>query len=48
MLEYRADGTDYLERVAVDLPGLDDLVARETVAVAWDVDDPRQVRLVSP
>lgn len=48
VLEYRANGMDYQERVVVDLLGLDDLVARETVAIVWDRDDPRQVRLVSP
>lgn len=48
VLEYRANGMDYRERVVVDLLGLDELVARETVSVAWDQDDPSQVRLVDP
>jgi hypothetical protein len=48
VLEYRANGMDYREQVVVDLLGLDELVAREPVRIAWDLDDPRRVRLVNP
>lgn len=46
VIQYHAAGMWYLERLDVELLGLDDLLAQETVDIAWDREDPRRVRLV--
>lgn len=46
VIRYHAAGMWYLESLDVELLGLDDLLAQETVDIAWDREDPRRVRLV--